>query len=114
MTTPAPPPGRVQSSALWTRLYAIGWALDVLLAAVLLGAHLGETMSHCAARRAAERAGWACLLCAALSRVVEPDHCARTSAGDVTSHTAAARAGLALAGLVAALLVALHLLLLIL
>lgn len=99
MTSPPTPPLEVQDSGLWTRLYNIGWALDVFLAALLLGANLGETMSHCSARRASAGAGWACVLCRILSAVVEPWHCPRTLASDVTPKTAAMRAGLALTGL---------------
>ena len=87
------------------RLYRVGYVLDRLLAALILGADGQETLSHFIARRHAEGARWAAWGCFLLSLLVEESHCAKTLAQGDTSTSAMWRAGLAMvAGILAVLI----------
>ena len=79
-----------------SRVFRAGKALDVMLCVVLFDGDGSETMSHYAARRRAEGAGWACLFCRLLALLVERNHCAKALAPGDVSRVASVRAGLAM------------------
>lgn len=77
-------------------LRRLGIETDVWLN-VLTGGDLGDTISLRVARAQSNGSRPACWVCAALSRLVERDHCAKTLAGGATTPDAALRSGLLLA-----------------
>ena len=91
-----------------TYLQRVGLALDELLNVVLLNGRPDQTVSLNAAL--AERRGerWGCLLCKALAKVIEPDHCAKQFSGSPSSLMTAARLAVALTAIFVPLAAALR------
>lgn len=79
---------------LGSAVIPIGRAIDCFFNVMFLGGVPGETVSTHAARDAAAGQPWACVLCKALSIIVQPRHCQVTlDPSGVTPLSADARAG---------------------